>query len=52
MDRLDDFQVAVIPHVAAAYRLAYQIVEDENEAQDIVQDAYVMPVPLAQAATG
>ena len=41
MDRLDDFQVAVIPHMAAAYRLAYQIVEDENEAQDIVQDAYM-----------
>ena len=35
------FEEIVLPHLSAAYNLARWLVHDENEAEDIVQEAYL-----------
>jgi RNA polymerase sigma-70 factor (ECF subfamily) len=35
------FDSEVMPHRAAAYNLAYWLLQDREEAQDVVQDAYL-----------
>ena len=36
------FQEAVLPHISAAYNLARWLVRDGGDADDIVQDAYLL----------
>jgi RNA polymerase sigma-70 factor (ECF subfamily) len=36
-----DFEETVIPHMQAAFNLAYWIVRSREEAEDVVQDAFV-----------
>jgi RNA polymerase sigma-70 factor (ECF subfamily) len=36
-----DFEELVIPHMQAAFNLAYWIVRSREEAEDVVQDAYI-----------
>jgi len=36
-----DFEAAVLPHLDAAYNLARWLLSDENDAKDVVQDAYL-----------
>ena len=37
----DDFEETVVPHMQAAFNLAYWIVRSREEAEDVVQDAFV-----------
>ena len=40
-EELARFEHAVLPHLAAAYNLARWLTRDEQDAQDVVQEAYV-----------
>ena len=40
-DRTRRFEAAVLPHLDAAYNLARWLLRDEQNAQDVVQDAYL-----------
>ncbi len=37
----EDFEESVLPHMKAAFNLAYWIVRSREEAEDVVQDAFV-----------
>jgi DNA-directed RNA polymerase specialized sigma24 family protein len=39
--KLARFEQAVLPHLAAAYHVARWLTRDEEDAQEVVQDAYV-----------
>lgn len=41
MDRTRRFEAAALPHLAAAYNLARWLLRDEQNAQDMVQEAYL-----------
>jgi RNA polymerase sigma-70 factor (ECF subfamily) len=41
MPSLQDFDTEALPHIDAAYNLAYWLVRNEADAQDVVQDAYL-----------
>ena len=41
IDKRQQFEVEVLPHIDAAYNLARWLVRDEHMAEDIVQDAYL-----------
>ena len=36
-----NFEASVLPHLDAAYNLARWLLRDENDAKDVVQDAYL-----------
>lgn len=40
-EQVGRFKARVLPHLNAAYRLARWLIRDEDEAQDLVQDAYL-----------
>ena len=41
MPRVDDFDTEALPHIDAAYNLAFWLVRNQADAQDVVQDAYL-----------
>jgi len=41
MASLRDFDAEALPHIDAAYNLAFWLVRNEADAQDVVQDAYL-----------
>src|SRR4029079_1048310 len=41
MDRVPDFDTQALPHIDAAYNLAFWLVRNQADAQDVVQDAYL-----------
>ena len=41
MQSLRDFDTEALPHIDAAYNLAFWLVRNEADAQDVVQDAYL-----------
>ena len=41
MHRVNDFDTEALPHIDAAYNLAFWLVRNEADAQDVVQDAYL-----------
>ena len=41
MVAVPDFERAALPHLAAAYNLAYWLMRDRSDADDVVQDAYL-----------
>jgi RNA polymerase sigma-70 factor (ECF subfamily) len=41
MQRVNDFDAEALPHIDAAYNLAFWLVRNEADAQDVVQDAYL-----------
>lgn len=41
MSRRSKFEMLAVPHMAAAFTLAYWLVNNRTDADDIVQDAYV-----------
>lgn len=41
MSRRSSFEALAVPHMAAAFTLAYWLVRSHTDADDIVQDAYV-----------
>ena len=41
MAELSNFERAALPHMDAAYNLAYWLVRSRSDAEDIVQDAYL-----------
>jgi RNA polymerase sigma-70 factor (ECF subfamily) len=42
---MNDFEKLFLPHLDAAYSLAYWIVGGREDAQDIVQEAYGLQSP-------
>lgn len=52
MDRLDEFQACVVPHMAIAYGMAFQITGDASESDDIVQDALLRACGSFDAFSG
>ena len=45
MDQRSSFERLTLPHLDAAFNLAFWLVRSEADAEDIVQDAYVRAVP-------
>ena len=41
MPSIQDFETEALPHLDAAYNLAFWLVRNEADAQDVVQDAYL-----------
>ena len=41
MPGLNDFDTEALPHIDAAYNLAFWLVRNQADAQDVVQDAYL-----------
>jgi len=41
MPRVNDFDTEALPHIDAAYNLAFWLVRNQADAQDVVQDAYL-----------
>jgi RNA polymerase sigma-70 factor, ECF subfamily len=41
MSSLRDFDTEALPHIDAAYNLAFWLVRNEADAEDVVQDAYL-----------
>jgi RNA polymerase sigma-70 factor (ECF subfamily) len=41
MHRVDDFDTQALPHIDAAYNLAFWLVRNQADAEDVVQDAYL-----------
>jgi RNA polymerase sigma-70 factor (ECF subfamily) len=41
MDAQRDFERAALPHMEAAYNLAYWLMRSEQDAEDVVQEAYL-----------
>jgi RNA polymerase sigma factor (sigma-70 family) len=41
MPRVDDFDTEALPHIDAAYNLAFWLMRNQADAQDVVQDAYL-----------
>jgi RNA polymerase sigma-70 factor (ECF subfamily) len=41
MHRLHEFERSALPHMDAAYNLAYWLVRSRDDAEDVVQDAYL-----------
>jgi RNA polymerase sigma-70 factor, ECF subfamily len=46
------FEEVVLPHLAAAYRLAVWLVRNEHDAEDVVQDAVLNAVRYFRTFTG
>ena len=40
-DRLPSFEVAVLPHLDAAYNLARWLTRNQRDAEDVAQEAYL-----------
>jgi RNA polymerase sigma-70 factor (ECF subfamily) len=40
-DKLASFEEAVLPHLNAAYNLAYWLTRNDTDAEDVVQEAYL-----------
>jgi RNA polymerase sigma-70 factor (ECF subfamily) len=49
---LREFERLSLPHMEAAYNLAYWLVRDRDDAQDIVQDAYLRAFRACGQMTG
>jgi len=43
-DRLPSFEVAVLPHLDAAYNLARWLTRNQRDAEDVAQEAYLLQV--------
>ena len=41
MERLQNFEEAILPHLRAAYNLARWLTRNETDAEDVVQEAYL-----------
>ena len=41
MNRLDQFERLALPHMTAAHTLAYWLMRNRSDAEDVVQDAYL-----------
>lgn len=52
MTSLRDFERQSLAHMEAAYNLAYWLVRDRDDAQDIVQDAYLRAFRAYDRMTG
>ncbi|MFL6799272.1 MAG: sigma-70 family RNA polymerase sigma factor [Xanthobacteraceae bacterium] len=47
-----EFELQSLPHLEAAYNLAYWLVRDRDDAQDVVQDAYLRAFRAYASRTG
>ena len=52
MHRLHEFERSALPHMDAAYNLAYWLVRNRDDAEDVVQDAYLRAFKAFDALAG
>jgi RNA polymerase sigma factor (sigma-70 family) len=52
MHTLPEFERLALAHMDAAYNLAYWLVRDRDDAEDVVQDAYVRAFRAYDSVTG
>jgi RNA polymerase sigma-70 factor (ECF subfamily) len=50
--RLAQFEVAVLPHLDAAYNLARWLTRNDHDAQDVVQEAYLRALQFFEGFRG
>jgi RNA polymerase sigma factor (sigma-70 family) len=52
MSKFPDFERLLLTHMDAAYNLAYWLLRDHEDAQDVVQDAYLRAFRARDTVTG
>lgn len=51
-DRVARFEIALLPHLDAAYDLARWLVRDDRDAEDVVQEAYMRALRYVDGLRG